>query len=139
MDACIVEDVKQDAARAVRNLPDAHAPWQAFWRNARFRGAIGRIDAALYSLKVEPLKEQHVEVLQDLADVVIKVIEIHVSQLGSGVRDEVDRQFFHRAIQRLRNAAEALAEGQSPNPENRPSEEERLEKFAAGVRRAKLA
>jgi hypothetical protein len=139
MEACITSDVRQHAVSAVRNLPDAHASWQFSWRNARFRSAIGGIDAALYALDVERLTEAHLELIQDAVSLVIKAIEIHVSSLGSAIRDTVDREYFGRAMNRLRDAALALEQGLSPDPAKRPSDDERIDRFGAGLHRAKLA
>lgn len=138
MGVCLTDDVRQHAVSAVRNLPDAHASWQAFWRNARFRRAIGALDTALYQLDAERLTEQRLELIQTAVKLVIKVIEVHTSALGGAVRDAVDREYFGRAIDRLTVASEALEQGLSPDPAKRPTNDERLDQVEAGLRRARL-
>ena|SRR5260221_11878591 len=138
MGGAVVERVKQDAASVVQNLPDAHASWQ-LWRNARFRAAVGRIDASIYSIDAERYTETQLELLREAALLVSSAVRIHTSSLGAGVRDEVDRQFYRQVTERLKEAADCFERGESPNPDKRPSDDTRLERFGEGLRRANLA
>lgn len=139
MPCASIEDVKQDAHTAVRNLPEAHASWQFAWRNARFRAAIKRLDKAYATLSVEGLNDQLLDTLERSALLVVKIVEIHISHLGGSTSDTLDRQYFVEVIDRLRQAASALSEGLSPNPANRPSHDALMDRFAQGLRRAKVA
>lgn len=139
MGVCTSEHVQQHAVSAVRNLPDAHASWQYYWRNVWFRRAIQRFDAAIYAVDAERLTEAGLELVQEAVGVVLKVIDVHVASLGGAVHDAVDRQFFAQHAARLKSAAEALEQGLSPSPEKRPTDEQRMDRFAAGLRRAGLA
>lgn len=139
MGACASDHVQQHAVSAVRNLPDAHASWQYYWRNVWFRRAIQRFDAALYDIDVERLSESGLELIQQAVGVVLKIIDVHVASLGGAVHDNVDRQFFAKYIIRLKSAADAMEQGLSPSPEKRPTDEQRMDRFADGLRRAGLA
>src|SRR4051812_29376365 len=108
MEACAVLYVRQDAARAVRNLPDAHACWQSYWRNLKFRAAIGRLEKAIHCLDVDELSEQQLTLCQEATETVIKAIEIHVSSSLLSPRYEAQRADFGRVTTRLRAAADAL-------------------------------
>ena len=130
MPAGTIENVKQDAERAVRNQPKAHASWQFAWRNAKFRRAVGRIDVAIYSLDVKGFDDEQLDLLKELALLVVKVIEIHMSGLGEALRDTVDRQYFVNIVSRLRIAAEGLEQGLPADPSKRPSRTELLDRFA---------
>jgi hypothetical protein len=138
MGASVIDQVKQDASRVVRNLPEAHASWQ-FWRNAAFRRAIQSVVDALYALDIDKFSDDQLKTLDELVEVVLSVIDVHTSTLGTAVRDTVDREYFRELSARLRVAAEGLEQGLSPDPAKRPSDEELMDQFAAGIRRAKLA
>lgn len=133
-----IEHIEQDAQRAIRNLPDAHASWQFWWRNAQFRRAIGAVEKAIYALDVEKLSDSRLEVLEKAVRIVLKSIEIHVAGLGSAVQDKVDREYFRNIISRMEVALEGLEQGLSPDPSKRPSDEQLLDRFAAMLKRQPL-
>ena len=133
-----IEHVKQDAARVVRNLPDAHAAWQFFWRDAAFRRAIGAIDRAIYALKVETFSDDDFQLLERTIRAVINAVEIHASGLGTAVQHRVDRESFREVISRLETALEGLEQGLAPDPANRPSGEQLLDRFAEMLERQPL-
>lgn len=130
--ATAVEQAKQGAARVVRNLPGAHASWQYYWRNAAFRRAITELVDVLYA--VEAATEDQLSALIDLADVAVKVIEIHSSRLGAGVRDVVDREYFAMLLERIAVAREGLERGLPADPTKRPTREQLLDRFAEMLR-----
>ena len=138
MPAGTIELVKQDAARVVRNLPDAHAAWQFFWRDAAFRRAIGAIDRAIYALKVDTFSDDDFQLLERTILAVIKAVEIHASGLGTAVQHRVDREYFRGAITRFETALEGLEQGLAPDPANRPSGEQLLDRFAEMLERQPL-
>lgn len=132
----LLEHLQQDAASAVRNLPDAHAPWQ-FWRNTAFRRAISRVVAAVYALDIETLTDEHLQALERLVRAVIHLVDVHAAGLGGGVRDTVDREHFRKIIEQLREALEGLEQGLAPDPRKRPSDDELMNQFAVGLRQAR--
>jgi len=134
-----IERVEQDAIRVVRQQPRAHGSWQFFYRDARFRKAIGDFDKALYSMSVDGCSDAQLQALENVVKVVIKIIEVHVSGLGDGVRDAVDRQYFRPIIKRLEVALEGIQQGLAPDPSKRPTDDELMNQFNAGLHRAKLA
>lgn len=131
MPAGAIERVEHDAADVVRHQPRAHGAWQFSYRNARFRHAIGRIDTALYALSIDTLKDDDIQLLIDVIDAVIKVIEVHVSRLGNGVRDTIDREYFAPIIHRLRVACDGLTQGLAADPAKRPTSDQLLDRMAA--------
>jgi hypothetical protein len=130
MNTGVVEQVKQDAARAVRNLPDAHAAWQFFWRDAAFRRAVGNVEKALYALNVDKFSDEQLHLLEQIVRIVIKIVEVHVAGLGTAVRETVDREYFRRIIGSLEIAADGLEQGLSPDPQKRPTDDQLLDRFA---------
>jgi hypothetical protein len=136
--AAEVEQVKQDAARVVRNLPGAHASWQ-FWRNAAFRRAISDVVEALYVIDVDRFTDEHFETLERVVKVVIEIINIHVAGLDRTTRDVVDREYFRDMTTRLKTAIDGLQQGMAPDPQKRPTDEELMDRLAAGLRRSGAA
>jgi hypothetical protein len=134
----MVEKVRQDAARAVRNLPDAHASWQ-FWRNASFRRAIRDVVEALDELDVERFSDEHFQSLETVVHRVLQIIDVHVAGLHDGVRDKVDREYFRIMTAHLRTALEGLEQGLAPDPAKRPTHEQLMSRLADGLRRAGVA
>ena len=126
-----LERVEQDAVRVIRHQPRSHGAWQFSYRNARFRRAIDRVDTAVYAITVEMLTDEDLQLLIDAVDTVIKVIEVHVSCLGDGVRDAVDREYFRPIIRRLEIARDGLVQGVAPDPAKRPTSEQLLDRMAA--------
>lgn len=138
MGAAAIEQVKNDAERAVRNLPSAHASWQFVWRNASFRRAISAVDKAAYAINVDKLSDESLDVLAQIIRLVIKMIEIHVSELVGGTRDLLDRQYFQDVIHRLEIAADGLEQGLPPDPSKRPTRDQLLDRFAGMLSREPL-
>lgn len=134
-----IEHVKQDASRVVRHQPLAHADWQFSYRNARFRSAIGNFVSSVYALDVERFTDEQFQLIELLVRAVTKVVEVHLSGLGEGVRDVVDREYFRPILRRLEVAVEGLEQGLAPDPAKRPTDDQLMEQFNAGLRRAKLA
>ena len=126
-----IEQVEHDAASVVRHQPRAHGAWQFSYRNARFRHAIARVDAAVYAITVEDLTDDDLQMVVEIVDAVVKVIEVHVSRLDDGVRDTVDREYFRPIIKRLEVALEGLSQGLAPDPAKRPTHEQLLDRMAA--------
>ena len=139
MAAATLARVQEDAKKTVRNLPSAHWTWQRFWRDASFRRAVAEFDLMLYSASVDHFTDRDLHLVEEAARVVLNVLEIHVSGLGNGVRDEVDRQFFAVKRDRLLEAIRGLEQGLAPDPAKRPSDDEFMDRLAAGLTRAKLA
>jgi hypothetical protein len=125
-----VEQVEHDAASVVRHQPRAHGAWQFSYRNVRFRHAIARVDAAVYAITVENLTDDDLQMVVEIVDAVIKVIEVHVSRLGDGLRDSVDREYFRPIIERLEVARDGLTQGLAPDPAERPTHEQLLGRMA---------
>lgn len=138
MGAATVEQLAQEARTVVRNLPDAHASWQ-FWRNSHFRRDVGAVVEAVYALPVEGLSDEDLEVLEKAVKYVIRVVDVHTATLGLNVRDTVDREYFRDVIAKLSIALEGLEQGFSPDPAKRPSDDQLMDRLAAGLTRAKLA
>ena len=134
-----VEHVKQDAARAIRNLPDAHASWQFYWRDAQFRRAIGAVETVVFSVNVEQFSDDQFQSLEQAVRLVINLIEVHVAGLGTDTRATLDRKYFRAIVSRLETALEGLEQGLPPDPAKRPTDEELMEQFNAGLHRARLA
>lgn len=131
MPAGTIERVEHEAACVVRQQPRAHAAWQFSYRNARFRQAIGRVDAAIYDIAVDGLTDDRLQLLIEVVDAVIKVIEVHVSRLGDDVRDQIDREYFRPIIRRLQVAREGLMQGLPPDPAKRPTRDQLLDRMSA--------
>src|SRR5687768_1200027 len=89
----LIDRVQQEASKAVRNLPKAHGAWQ-FWRNAAFRSHVEGVVEAIYTMDVSALSDAHFQALEEALRVVLAIIDVHVSKLGSDVRDAVDREHF---------------------------------------------
>ena len=131
MSSGTIEQVEQNAVRVLRQQPHAHGQWQFFYRNGRFRQAIGDFHKALYAMSVESYSDEQLQAAEDIARVVIKIIEVHVSRLGDGVRDVVDREYFQPIIKQLETAVEGLEQGLPPDPSKRPTRDQLLDRFAS--------
>jgi hypothetical protein len=131
MSTAAIERVEHEAVSVVRHQPRAHAAWQFSYRNARFRKAIGRANEAIYALRIDGFTDDDLQLLTDVIDAVVKVLEVHVSRLGDDVRDHVDREYFKPIIRRLQIARDGLAQGLAPDPANRPTNDQLLDRMAA--------
>jgi hypothetical protein len=109
--SAVLEQAKHDAVRVVRNLPEAHASWQFFWHNAKFRRSIFKTVEELYAIDVARCDDEDLDVAIEITELLTKIIDVHVSRLGGSVRDQVDRRLFADLTERLRVAGERFVQG----------------------------
>jgi hypothetical protein len=109
--SAVLEQAKHDAVRVVRNLPEAHASWQFFWRDAKFRRSILKTVEELDAIDVARCEDEDLDVAIEITELLTNIIDVHVSRLGGGVRDQADRRLFADLTERLRVAGVGFARG----------------------------
>jgi hypothetical protein len=127
----VIEQAQADGRRIMRNLPEAHAPWQGFWRHARFRRAFSSLVDLIYRVDVSAFADEQFDLLLEVVEVAVKILDVHVSRLGVGLHDVVDREYFRETRRRLLVARDGFQQGLPADPAKRPSPDELMDVLAA--------